>query len=160
MSKIATTIEFPLLSTTCPHCSKVAIFNLVSNVSPPKKVFGFALKVDSVRLVECSSCKHAQYIDDKDFPKWRHLGEEFESLSEEKISQQQFTDFISTLDLPQLDELVESAKSWSCSCGEQNPLNFPNCWSCDAPSGQEPTASDDAPIDLKDRHPWELNKAF
>ena len=107
-------------------------------------------------LILCGNCGYKEYVNKEDFPQWTQLGERYKELEKESISAEEFSDYISKIELPELKNLLDAGATWNCACGESNPPNFAVCWKCDSPNPSEPTEINARPVDTGEWQPWKL----
>ena len=103
----------------------------------------------------CGGCGYNEFVQKKDYPRWKALSTQFSALSKGAISQEQFSAFSEGLNLPELKELVISGTTWNCGCGEINPPNFSECWKCNAPSPVQTIDLKESRLHIGGGHPWE-----
>jgi hypothetical protein len=154
MVKPADNFLFPLLDTKCPHCLETAKFGLTEQVAYLISYYGINIGRMEEYLIMCGECGYKEFVQKKDFNKWKDVGRAYIKLGSGSITQDEFMRCIVDLDLPELKTLFQLADTWSCPCGETNPPNFASCWKCDAPSPVEPIESLDRPISTGEWQPW------
>ena len=146
---------FPLLTTKCPHCYEVTRFGLTEQVAYVIKIFWIGIGRLEEYLIMCGSCGYKEFVRKNDYPIWVKLGDHFKELQKGTITEDDFTAYVAELQLPELKDILVSAATWNCSCGEDNPTNFSVCWKCGSASPVETIETKGKEIYLGDTHPWE-----
>ena len=154
MTSFEPVFRFPLITTTCPHCSEVANFVLTEKVAFVVKLLGFGIGRLSEHIIMCDDCGYMEYVQKEDYRRWKSLGEDFRRLQANAITEEEFAVIVAKLNLNEIKLILGAAATWTCECGESNPPNFSQCWNCGKASGAVITESKNKPLDTGEWHPW------
>lgn len=138
--------EAPIAKIKCPHCLEISLFRLVH-----KAFTKYFLTISESIYAECGSCKYKSDLEDKKINQYRALAD----LVKQSCSDENVWDFALQNDLKSLMELRDWSLTWKCTCGEENPPNFSQCWKCGEESDVEVTASIENKTNLNQSFPWE-----
>ena len=93
-------------------------------------------------VLRCASCEFEVFISKGALPLYQQIGKKYAELNQGNLPREEFDDFVSELELPELEDLFAQAETWRCSCSEENPTNFSNCWSCGAAAPIQPSSEE------------------
>lgn len=143
---------FPVLKNRCPHCSEDAVIGLFSRTADEPGIFPRA-----AYFLRCGDCGHEIHVEDGKADVWQRMRKAYEGLDTGKLTQDQFDTILEAADEPSINELLEDARIWTCQCGEENPMNFAECWSCGAETTGPVKDSTNGHIDPGGGELWEGN---
>jgi hypothetical protein len=129
---------YPLFSCLCPFCREMAEFWIDEQRAKIGAPIGLlnVFPVDSEYLVRCGKCGFNKYLESEEEAQARLVAAFYQQLQDGQLSMPSFLEKVVQLPAPTLHGLIRGAAAWKCgSCGEENPLNFDTCWSCQKPKG-------------------------
>jgi len=147
----------------CPQCEVVKRYHLISGGIQITVVgLGIAGSESFVYDLRCATCKYDLRVPAKELPIVEQCRELTSQLAYGQLSAEAYGAKIKELPARFIKELLALTQEWKCTtCGEENPITFDACWSCQSKQKKAPTleVSDDAqPLPGFKTHtnPWDV----
>lgn len=152
----------PIVHWGCPRCIDESTYHLVVKSGS----FSFAglggLKTGDLLDARCTTCGFEIGIDKSDASVLPVLHEKTRLFLQGDMAKEEYRKQLIDFDCTLICGLQALSDEWECpTCGEMNPVNFLQCWSCgyDRESGvlnsNESSELMSEDMDVGGNHPWE-----
>jgi rubredoxin len=129
----------------CPRCALTKDFHLIKSRTY-LSLLGLEFESSKTLLdLQCAGCKYEVRASPSEITLLESAKELTDRLKGYDLTREAYLADLKALDANFIKDFVALTQNWKCpKCGEENPVSFESCWSCNSKEADTSELDDDA----------------